>query len=363
MTDRRYLDALLDTALDLPPDRRAAFLENRCPPELRGRLDRMLQACEEPGDGLGDVLEEARLVIAEEVAGRPTKSLDRSDRLDRFVVERELARGGTSVVYQVKDAESGEHLALKLLLQDLQGDRRSRIRFLAEARAAGRLDHPAVGRVEEVGELPDGRLFLVMPLYRGATLAERLATLGQVDVPMALDWAAQVAGGLDCAHRANIVHRDIKPSNLFLEPVLDTVGGAEGSSPRRAVRLQVKILDFGVAKLAGEGPTRPGDRVGTLPYMSPEQVLGEPVDARADLWALGVVLYEMLTGTRPFVGRNLVELVLSLQRDEAPRLVECLPDVSPSVDALVARALARERESRFQSAAAMGEALATALSS
>lgn len=361
MTDRRFVDALLDTALDLPPGRRAVFLDQRCPPELRGRLDRLLRSCDEAEDGLGDGFEEARLAIAEQVTGRQDAALEPGDRLDRFVVERELARGGTSIVYQVRDSGSDETLALKLLHQALLGDRRARIRFLAEARAAGRLEHEAVCRVEEAGELPDGRLFLVMPLYRGATLAERLETLGRVDLPMALDWAAQVAGGLDCAHRAKIVHRDIKPSNLFLVPTIDAPGAPAGSSPRRAVRMQVKILDFGVAKLAGEGPTRPGDRVGTLAYMAPEQARGEAVDARADLWALGVVLFEMLTGTRPFTGRHLAELVLSLQRDEPLRLADLLPGVPPAVDALVARALEKDPETRWQSAAAMGEALASAL--
>src|SRR5690606_3896910 len=166
-------------------------------------------------------------------------------------------------------------------------DESSRQRFLQEARAAAALDHPNLCTIYEVGALPDGQLFLAMALYRGETLRARLARLGALEIGEAVEIARQTALGLACAHAAGIVHRDLKPGNLMLLP--------DGT---------VRILDFGLAKTLGWGGTTVGAAVGTVPYMAPEQVRGRAVSPATDLWALGVVLYEMLTGARPFVGEN-----------------------------------------------------------
>jgi TolB-like protein/tetratricopeptide (TPR) repeat protein len=243
------------------------------------------------------------------------------------------------VVYRARDHRLGRPVALKLLPPWLSGDAGAVGRFAAEARAASAIDHPNIGTLHAIEEADDGALCLVMALYEGATLKERLER-GPLETAEAIEVTRQVARGLAAAHRRGIVHRDIKPANLLL-----TEDGL------------VKILDFGVAKVVGADVTARGAALGTTAYMSPEQVRGDTVDERSDLWSLGVVLYEMLAGQRPFRGAS-EESVARAILDREPSSPAVPGRLTPSwlVD-LVQRLLAKDPERRPQSAAEVVEAL------
>ncbi|HEX7122101.1 MAG TPA: protein kinase, partial [Gemmatimonadaceae bacterium] len=206
-------------------------------------------------------------------------------------------------------------------------------------RAASALDHPSIATIYEIGETDDGRLFIALAYYGDETLRARIAG-GPLPISDAVRIATQVAEGLRVAHARGIVHRDIKPANLLLTPD----GG-------------VRIIDFGIAKLAGGATTRPTLRLGTAAYMSPEQSLGDPVDARTDLWALGVVLYEMLTGVRPFRQERPDALIFGIRLDAPAPPTVVRPDTPDALSALVMRCLEKDPEQRFQSAEALLEAL------
>src|SRR5262249_2215777 len=205
--------------------------------------------------------------------------------ISHFRVLEPLGAGGMGVVYRAEDTRLGRVVALKFLLPQPTADGVAKARFLREARSAAALDHPNLCTLHEAGETEDGRLFLAMALYPGETLKARLERDRPLPVQTVLDIARQVAHGLRCAHSAGIVHRDLKPGNVMLLP--------DGT---------VKILDFGLARARDHSLSTTSVRLGTVPYMSPEQIRGANLDGRADLWALGVVLYEMLTGRKPFHG-------------------------------------------------------------
>jgi serine/threonine protein kinase/Tol biopolymer transport system component len=248
------------------------------------------------------------------------------------VLER-IGGGGMGIVHRAEDSRLGRIVALKFLPPDLTRDTVAKARFQQEARAASALDHPNICTIFEVGETADGQLYLAMPFYDGETLRQRLER-GPLPVDEAVDVAAQVARGLAKAHRQGIVHRDVKPANLML-----TADGV------------VKILDFGIAKLAGAAVlTRTGSTLGTPAYMSPEQMRGEEVDARTDLWSLGVVLYEMLAGRRPFPGDHesvVRQAILGLRPEPVSRL---RPEVPPELDRITAGLLAKSLADRTPAA-------------
>jgi serine/threonine protein kinase/Tol biopolymer transport system component len=237
-----------------------------------------------------------------------------------------IGGGGMGVVYRAQDRRLGRSVAIKLLPPELTRDPVSKARFLQEARAASALDHPNLCTVYEVGEAGASQLYLAMPCYDGETLRNRLDARGALPVPEALDITVQVLKGLGKAHRHGIVHRDVKPANLMV-----TEDGV------------VKILDFGIAKLAGVAAelTRTGARVGTPAYMSPEQDRGEEVDARTDLWAVGVILYEMLAGVRPASGAV-----------PAP-IRQVRPEVPAEVERILRRLIALRKEDRYETAEAV----------
>ena len=231
------------------------------------------------------------------------------------------------VVYEATDPRLKRTVAIKLLRPDLTRDETAKQRFLQEAQAASALDHPNICTIHEINETDDGQLYLVMAHYEGETLKERIAR-GPVKLDDAIDIAMQVGQGLAEAHGAGIVHRDIKPANLLV-----TKTGV------------VKILDFGLAKLAGtEGVTQTGTTVGTVAYMSPEQARGQEVDHRTDIWSLGVVLYEMLAGTPPFQGENLLSISNAILEKEQTSLTGS----SSSAQGVITRALYKDRAQRFR---------------
>jgi len=246
-----------------------------------------------------------------------------------------IGKGGMASVYQARDVRLGRSVAIKFLAPELAPDDEARRRFMREARAVSALDHPNICTIHRIDEAPDGQLYLVMAHYGGETLKTRLAR-GVVSVGEAIDIAAQVAKGLSHAHAAGIVHGDIKPANIML-----TSGGL------------VKILDFGIAKPAGdeETITRTGLILGTVAYMAPEQLRGERGDGRSDVWALGVVLYEMLAGHRPFAASSIEAAATAILSMQPRPVTEVRPDAPAGVAAVIAACLEKDRARRIAGAA------------
>jgi serine/threonine protein kinase/Tol biopolymer transport system component len=253
-----------------------------------------------------------------------------------------LGGGAMGIVYRAEDTRLRRTVALKFLPTELSRDPVAKARFFQEAQAASALDHPNICTIHEVGETADGHLFIAMAAYDGSTVRTRLAR-GPLPVAEAVEIARQAALGLAKAHRGGIVHRDVKPANLIV-----TGDGV------------VKVLDFGVAKLRGAASINvAGSFLGTPAYMSPEQARGEEVDPRADVWSLGVVLYEMLTGVRPFKGEDDLTAVLRSLLEDRPEPVSRLrPEVPPKLERIVARMLARSPAERYPAAADVAADLA-----
>ena len=244
-----------------------------------------------------------------------------------------LAGGGMGMVYKAEDTRLHRVVALKVLPPRFTNDPIAKERFLREARTASALDHQNICAIYDIGESEDGRLYISMPCYPGETLRNRLAG-GPLPVEEALDITKQIARGLAKAHRLGIVHRDIKPENLMI-----TTDGV------------VKILDFGIAKLAGaKDLTGTEHRIGTPAYMPPEQSKSAKVDHRADLWSLGVVLYEMLTGRRPFRGANPVAVLQAIHYGVPEAISEIRHGVPARLEKVVARLLMKSPQARYQDA-------------
>src|SRR2546423_10219527 len=257
-----------------------------------------------------------------------------------FNLREALGAGGMGVVYRADDTRLGRVVALKFLFPHYNLDASAKARFLREARAAAALDHPNLCTIHEVGTSEEGWLFLAMALYHGETLRARLTRDGSIPLREALEIARQIAEGLQAAHAAGIVHRDLKPGNVMLLP--------DGT---------VRILDFGLAKARDQSRSEAGIRFGTVSYMAPEQVRGGNVDGRADLWALGVVLYEMLTGRKPFDGDEEVAIAHAILHDEPELPSTHRGGVSAALQELVLRLLQKDPASRHDSAAGPPRAL------
>ncbi|MGE5741894.1 MAG: protein kinase domain-containing protein, partial [Candidatus Aminicenantes bacterium RBG_16_66_30] len=254
----------------------------------------------------------------------------------KYRIVRRLGRGGMGIVYEAEDLRLARTVALKFLPAGLTADPEARERFVHEARTASGLDHPNICTIHDVDETEDGGLYIAMACYPGETLREKIAN-GPLAPADAVRIAADVAEGLATAHEHGIVHRDIKPGNIMVTP--------DGLA---------KILDFGLAKLAGEARlTRPGTTVGTVAYMSPEQARGDEVDARTDLWSLGVILYEMAAGTLPF-GRDSERAIIQAIVHEEPRPVNDLrPGFPAEITGVIRKALTKDPDRRYASAREM----------
>ncbi|MEK6373808.1 MAG: serine/threonine-protein kinase [Acidobacteriota bacterium] len=238
--------------------------------------------------------------------------------VSHYRIESKLGAGGMGVVYKAIDLRLGRTVALKFLPPDVTRAAEAKQRFIREAQSASSLDHPNICTIYEFDETADGQLFFAMAYYEGDTLRRRLER-GELTMDEAVEVAIQVCRGLGKAHQKGIIHRDIKPANLMFS--------SDGV---------VKIVDFGLAKLGGDRTlTREGSTVGSPPYMSPEQVAGRPLDHRTDIWSLGVVLYESLTGRLPFYGESDRVIFHAILEQQAPPAHRAL-------DRIIERCLAKE---------------------
>jgi serine/threonine-protein kinase len=262
-------------------------------------------------------------------------------QISHYRIVDQLGRGGMGIVYKAEDTKLDRLVALKFLPPQLSSDDDAKKRFVQEAKAASGLDHARICTIYEIGESAEesgeNQLFIVMAYYEGQTLKYRLEE--GLEDSQRLSIAAQLADGLERAHEAGIVHRDIKPANIMVTN-----------------RGEVKILDFGVAKLAGGiDLTKTGSTIGTAAYMSPEQVRAEPTDHRTDLWSLGVILYEMFAGQRPFAGQYDAATAYAILNEEPESLWKHRPDLSDELVSLVAALLSKNRDERPAGAAAVAK--------
>lgn len=244
-----------------------------------------------------------------------------------------IGRGGMGTVFRARDMRLDRDVALKFLPPHLSADADERARLLAEARAAAVLDHPNVCTVHEVGETSDGTLFISMPCYGGETVKERLRA-GPLSVGEAVAIGVQIARGLAAAHSREIIHRDVKPGNVILLP--------DGS---------VRLVDFGLAMVMTARVISSGTTPGTVAYMSPEQIRGEPLGSSTDLWSLGVVLYEMLAGARPFGAADRRAVINAILHEQPEPIGRRAPAIDPALSAIVERLLEKDSANRYERAA------------
>lgn len=251
--------------------------------------------------------------------------------ISHYEILEKLGEGGMGVVYQAKDTKLNRTVALKFLPRNVALSEDDRKRFILEAQAASALDHSNICTIYEINETPDGNLYIVMPAYEGIPLDKRIEQ-GPLPIAEAIDIAIQIADGLQAAHEKGVVHRDIKCSNIFI-----TKKG------------QVKIMDFGLARSVGMTQvTKTGTTLGTVPYMSPEQARGETVDQRTDIWALGVVLYEMISGRLPFQSEYSEAIVYSILNEDPEPLTGLRSNVPMEVERIVRKAMQKGMRDRYQ---------------
>src|SRR6187399_1280798 len=330
------INDLFQSAVERAPEDRAAFLEEACRgDEALWREVKSLIACYEPAQGF---IESSAFEVAPELLADARPGAMVGESIGHYRVECLIGVGGMGEVYLARDERLGREVALKFLPEQLIADKIQLSRFKTEARSASALNHPNILTVYEIGAEGD-RQFIATEFIEGMTLRASLAC-GRMNLHAALEIAVQVASALAAAHETGVVHRDIKPENIMLRP--------DGYA---------KVLDFGIAKLTEQRPasdhyevgatalleTRPGLVLGTGQYMSPEQTRGQKVDARSDVWSLGVVLYEMLGGSPPFRGETPSDCIASILTKEPPPLSDILPDVPMKLEAILQKALRKDR--------------------
>lgn len=254
--------------------------------------------------------------------------------VSHYEIVREIGSGGMGVVYKAKDTKLNRMVALKFLPTHLTQNPTVKKRFIREAQALSCLDHPNICTVHEIDQYDDGRLFLVMAYYEGETLAAKIRR-GWMNFGEAMDIVRQVLQGLAAAHEMDVIHRDIKPGNIIV-----------------TIQNEVKIVDFGLAKIRNpsESLTETGALMGTLAYMSPEQTRGLDVDIRTDLWGVGVILYELLTGRHPFSSKDLGALIQAITCEEPTSPLTFRSGLAPEIESIIGKALAKHRGRRYQNA-------------
>ena len=356
----KQIEQLYHAALEREPGAREAFLDEACAgdEDLRREVAGLL-ACDLPSDSFiqSPAIEIAAKALAAEplieASTNPMRGPIAGSQIGAYQLLSLLGRGGMGEVHLALDTRLGRRVAVKLLPAEFTTDAGRVRRFAQEARAASALNHPNIITIHEIGEISkeNGSLrYIVTEYVEGETLRQRMANAPQqrIEPPEAIDIALQVAAALSAAHETGITHRDIKPENVMTR--------------RDGI---VKVLDFGLAKLTEpaspvidtQAPTlqrvtntESGVVMGTPRYMSPEQTRGEKLDARTDIFSLGVMLYEMVAGRTPFAGTTPSEVIASILRDTPPPLSECAPDAPPELERIIGRALGKERTERYQTA-------------
>lgn len=347
----KQIDELLDLALTKSPDQREAFLADVCAgdDELRRELDSLLTH-----DELAGAFLEAPPVDVAADLFPEEHGFNEGRVIGNYQIVSMIGSGGMGEVYLARDTRLNRPVAIKVLAGPFTNDSDKVRRFEQEARAASVLNHPNIVTIHEVGQVDGGVHFIVAEYIEGQTLRQRLTQSGPMNVGEALDIAVHVANALDAAHAAGIVHRDIKPENLMLRP--------DGL---------LKVLDFGLAKLSepatfisehkdfeNQNPrTDPGTVMGTARYMSPEQALGLEVDGRTDLWSLGVVFFEMLTGKPPFDGETPSHVIVKTLDEPSPSLSALMKGVSPELESVINKSLCKKIDERYGTAREFAEDL------
>jgi serine/threonine-protein kinase len=345
-TVRRHFDALVERAPEEQAERLAAIDDAALRLEIASLLDAYGRS-----DGTIAALDELRAMLTRPVTDAdPHRLVGR--RIRQYVVDAHLGGGGMGVVYRARDTKLGRNVALKFLPPHLSAHPEANERFMREARAASALDHPSIGTIHEIAETEEGQIFIAMAYYAGETLKAKIAR-GPLPVEEAIGYAIQIAEGLQRAHEAGIIHRDVKPANVMVTN-----------------RGRVKLVDFGLARATGQpelprtgqAPSAKADQseltctgqvLGTAAYMSPEQARGEAVDARTDLWSLGAVLYEMLTGRRSFRDLRPEGAIYAILNEEPKPVSALRPEVSSALASVVERCLHKNPNERYASAAAL----------
>jgi serine/threonine protein kinase/tetratricopeptide (TPR) repeat protein len=338
---RERLAELFERAIALPATERKAFVREASSGDERMRAE-LFSLLDSHATAPGFLERLGEQILGAAFGTGAGAGLHAGQIVGRYEIVDRLAAGGMGIVYRARDPALDRPVALKFLPAHRSADPAARERLKSEARAASALDHPNIGVVFEIDECPAdgpaaaaGCLYIAMAWYEGETLERKIAD-GPLPVAQALDWAAQVADGLARSHEAGIVHRDIKPANLIATD-----------------RGRVKIVDFGVAKVRGSQLTKEGVAPGTPAYMSPEQTRGEAVDHRTDIWSIGVVLYELLTGLRPFRGDGDAAVIYAIRNDEPVPVEKLRPEVEPDVARAVSRCLAKDPGRRYPDAGSL----------
>jgi Tol biopolymer transport system component len=359
MVSKRWsqIERLYHAARELRASERTAFLESACGGDdsLRREVESLLENDQEEDRFLETPALQAAAGVLEQVVTGQTQSGTGpnlvGETISHYQIVAELGRGGMGVVYKAEDTLLGRPVALKFLRPEMGSGASSPLgspaqenaleRFRREARAASALNHPNICIVHDVG-WHEGAPYMVLEYLEGRTLRESVET-GPLPVFTVIDLGIQIADALAAAHAKGIIHRDIKPTNILVTPAG-----------------QVKVLDFGLAKpqpkdpqspAAGTSLTNPGIAVGTVAYMSPEQARGEEVDARSDLFSMGIVLYEVATGHRPFAGDSAIATLHQIVAEQPRPMREWNPQAPPELERIVSKALEKDRDLRFQSAA------------
>ena len=329
------LRELFEQAIDLAPSELPAWLDRHAgdDPEVRRELETLLRVHLQAGSFLSDDVASRLpdMMSDDEPPLRP------GEVVGSYVIERELGRGGMGHVYLANDRDLNRKVAIKALAPRLVRDETQRERLRREARAGAGLTHPGICTIYKLEE-KDGDLFIVSEYVEGRTLREEMSSGQKPDAARVLDTARQFVAALATAHEKNIMHRDLKPENVM-----------------RATSGQLKILDFGLARDAGlerltMGLTQVGTMVGTPGYMAPEQLSGEMVDARADVFAYGVVMYEYASGRHPFQASTALEMMTNVMSKDAVPIAEQCPALPAALAAVIDRSIKKDRDRRYRSA-------------